>query len=258
MVTLQLNGHRIQGIRLAIFDKDGTLMELYHYWSQMVELRASLIQRELGLTTAQEEGIIFAMGVNRKEGRLRPDGPVGIKKREVVRQAAVDFLEAAGYGETSALCDAAFDEADRISSSDMRRYIRPIPGARELLAALAEGGCRNAIATTDRTGRASMALEYLGFADLVDLVVGADLVREVKPDPAMIRIILDRLGSGKEESVMVGDAITDIQMGLNAGLRASIGVRSGLTSGAELARYTPYVVDDVSEIRVTDERRVRA
>jgi HAD superfamily hydrolase (TIGR01549 family) len=255
MVTLHLDGHRIQGIRLAIFDKDGTLMELYHYWSQMVELRASLIQRELGLTAAQEEDLVFAMGVDRSKGRLRPEGPVGIKKREVVMQAAVDTLRSAGYGEKAGLCSSAFDEADRISSSDLRRYIRPIPGARELLAALAEGGCRNAIATTDRTGRASLALEYLGFADLVDLVVGADLVREVKPDPAMIQIILTQLGSGKEESVMVGDAVTDIQMGLNAGLRASIGVRSGLTSGEELARYTPYVVDDVSEIRVTDERR---
>jgi HAD superfamily hydrolase (TIGR01549 family) len=156
----------------------------------------------------------------------------------------------AGYGETTGLCSAAFDEADRISSSDLRRYIRPIPGARELLSALAAGGCRNAIATTDRTGRASLALEYLGFADLIDVVVGADMVREVKPDPEMIQIILERLRSDRDEAVMVGDAVTDIQMGLNAGLRASIGVRSGLTPGEDLERYTPYVVGDVSEIQV--------
>jgi HAD superfamily hydrolase (TIGR01549 family) len=255
MVTLHLDGHRIRGIRLAIFDKDGTLMELYHYWSQMVELRASLIRRDLTLTAAQEEDLIFAMGVDRRQGRLRPEGPVGIKRREVVMQAAVDSIRSAGYGERAELCISAFDEADRISSSELRKYIRPIPGARELLAALSEGGCRNAIATTDRTDRASLALEYLGFADLIDMVVGADLVREAKPDPTMIHTILTQLGSRKEESVMVGDAVTDIKMGLNAGLRASIGVRTGLTSGEELARYTPYVVDDVSKIRVTDGRR---
>ncbi|MDD1667398.1 MAG: HAD family hydrolase [Methanomicrobiales archaeon] len=252
MVTLQLDGHRIPGIRLAIFDKDGTLMELYHYWAQMVELRASLLRDGLGLSAAQEEGLILAMGVDREKGRLRPEGPVGIKKREVVMQAAVDSLRAAGFGDRTGLCISAFDEADRISSEDLRRYIRPIPGARELLAALAEGGCRNAIATTDRTARATLALEYLGFSGLVDLVVGADMVREAKPDPAMIRVILGKLGAGKEESVMVGDAVTDVQMGVNAGLAASIGVRSGLTPGEELARYTPYVVDDVSVIQVTD------
>jgi phosphoglycolate phosphatase-like HAD superfamily hydrolase len=43
MVALSVNSKIIQDVGLVIFDKDGTLIELYHYWSQMVALRARLI-----------------------------------------------------------------------------------------------------------------------------------------------------------------------------------------------------------------------
>jgi hypothetical protein len=39
-------------------------------------------------------------------------------------------------------------------------------------------------------------------------------------------------------------------MGLNAGLKASIGVCSGLTSERKLGEKTDYVIEDISMIRV--------
>ena len=47
---------------------------------------------------------------------------------------------------------------------------------------------------------------------------------------------------------MVGDAKTDVQIGINADFRASIGVCSGLTDREALSILTPYVIEDVSEI----------
>jgi phosphoglycolate phosphatase-like HAD superfamily hydrolase len=49
---------------------------------------------------------------------------------------------------------------------------------------------------------------------------------------------------------MVGDALTDIQMGLNAGLKASIGVLSGFATAEQLRTLTPFVVHDVSELNL--------
>ena len=43
MVDLLIESSVIRDVGLVIFDKDGTLIELYHYWSQMVALRARLI-----------------------------------------------------------------------------------------------------------------------------------------------------------------------------------------------------------------------
>ena len=43
MATLAVDRKFIHDVGLVIFDKDGTLIELYHYWSRMVALRARII-----------------------------------------------------------------------------------------------------------------------------------------------------------------------------------------------------------------------
>jgi HAD superfamily hydrolase (TIGR01509 family) len=240
----------IPGVDLVVFDKDGTLIELYHYWSQMVALRARLICEAFGLEAEHEAGLRWALGVDEKAGRLRPEGPVGLKKREIVIQAAVDYLTGAGRLETRPVCAAAFERADEESSRDLARFVRPTSGAEALVDALHSHGCRVAVATVDIRRRAQLALDFLGFGDKIDLVVGADQVARSKPDPEMIHLILKTLAVKPSRAVMVGDALTDLQMGLNAGLKASIGVLSGFATAEQLRTLTPFVAKDTSEITV--------
>jgi len=250
LVTLSVDRKAIHDVSLVIFDKDGTLIELYHYWSQMVALRARLVCEALGLDQTYEEGLKWALGVDEKAGRLRPEGPVGLKKREVVIQAAVDYLAGVGLRETRPGCSAAFDRADEESSQELGRFIRPIQGAEALVGALHTNGCRIAIATVDISRRARLALDFIGFGDQVDLVVGAEQVTRSKPAPDMINLILKTLGIKPSQAVIVGDALTDVQMGLNAGLKASIGVLSGFATAEQLRAMTPFVARDVSELIV--------
>jgi phosphoglycolate phosphatase-like HAD superfamily hydrolase len=248
MVDLLIESSVIRDVGLVIFDKDGTLIELYHYWSQMVALRVQLICEALGLGQEHESGLRWALGVDEKAGRLRPWGPVGLKKREVVIQAGTDYLENVGHRGSSRLCEQAFERADEISSGDLGRFIRPIRGAVSLMGALRKGGCRVALATVDVSRRARLAMEYMGTSGSIDLIVGGDEVARSKPDPEMIRVILDRLGVDPSQAVMVGDALNDVQMGLNAGLKASIGVLTGFASRDQMHAITPYIATDVSEI----------
>ncbi|MCU0591202.1 MAG: HAD family hydrolase [Desulfobacterales bacterium] len=250
MASLSLDRSVIPDVDLVVFDKDGTLIELYHYWSQMVALRARLIREALGLDRDHEAGLRWALGVDEKAGRLRPEGPVGLKKREVVVQAAVDYLAGAGLHETKPACAAAFERADEESSRDLARFVRPTPGAETLVDALHSHGCRVAIATVDISRRAQLAVDFLGFGGKIDLMVGADQVTRAKPAPDMLHLILKTLAIQASRAVMVGDALTDLQMGLNAGLQASIGVLSGLATAEQLRTLTPFVVRDVSEIKV--------
>ena len=248
MIDLSVDSHMIRGIGLVIFDKDGTLIELYHYWSQMVGLRARLIGAALGLASQHEDGLKWALGVDGKAGRLRPEGPVGLKKREIVIQAAMDYLDGIGHKDTRRLCEEAFERADEISGRDLQRFIRPIQGAAPLVRALHERGCRVAIATVDVGHRARLAMDFLGFGDKIDLVVGGEEVTRSKPDPEMIDLILARLGIDRSQAVMVGDALNDVQMGLNAGLRASVGVLTGFATRDQMQAVTPFVARDVSEL----------
>lgn len=250
MVNIKINNQMIEGIELVIFDKDGTLMDLYHYWSQMVGLRAKFICQELGLDAKHHNNLLYDMGVDSKVGKLRPEGPVGLKKREIVLQAAVDYLASIGYPETYNICFEAFKEVDRFSSDNLKQFIRPIDGANDIVNELSKNGCEIAIATTDVTKRAKLAMEFLGIADKIDFIAGADMVSNSKPDPEMIHVILNTLNIDKSNAVIVGDAITDVQLGINANLKASIGVLTGLSSYEQLKIITPYVINEISDMKI--------
>ncbi|MBS1239003.1 MAG: haloacid dehalogenase-like hydrolase, partial [Deltaproteobacteria bacterium] len=107
-----------------------------------------------------------------------------------------------------------------------------------------------ALATVDVSRRARLAVEFMGVTNALDLVVGGEEVSRSKPDPEMIRIILDRLGVDRSQAVMVGDALNDIQMGANAGLKASIGVLTGFATAEQMRALTSFVAQDVSELAV--------
>lgn len=250
MVNIKVNNQTIEGIDLVIFDKDGTLMDLYHYWSQMVGLRAEFICQELGLDAKHYGNLLYEMGVDSKVGKLRPEGPVGLKKREIVLQAAVDYLTSIGCPDTHNLCFEAFKEVDRFSSENLKRFIWSIDGANDIVNTLSENGCKIAIATTDVTERAKLAMEFLGIANKIDFIAGADMVSNSKPNPEMIHVILNTLNIDKSNAAMVGDAITDVQLGINADLKASIGVLTGLSSYEQLKMVTHYVANGISDLKI--------
>jgi HAD superfamily hydrolase (TIGR01549 family) len=250
MPHLSVGADIIRDIDLVIFDKDGTLIELYHYWSQMVALRARLICEALELGGENEAGLRWALGVDEKTGRLRPEGPVGLKKREIVLKAATGYLDGVGRKDTLRLCEQAFERADEISIENLNRFIRPIRGAVSLIRTLGDRGCRVALATVDVSRRARLAMDYMGISNMLGLVVGGEEVSRSKPDPEMIHLILDRLEVDRSRAVMVGDALNDVQMGLNAGLKASIGVLTGFATAEQLWALTPFFAQDVSEIKV--------
>lgn len=249
MVDICVRGEVIRDVDLVIFDKDGTLLELYHYWSQMVALRAKIIGERLNLNDALIDELMYEMGVDKKVGRLRPTGPVGLKKREIVLQAAVDYLKKNGFSNAYDICQDSFMEVDNLSLTMLGTLLKPINGALSLVETLHRNRCKVAVATTDRGDRAKLAMDFLGFGDKIDLIVGADQVKKPKPDPEIAHIILDNLKISPSNAIIVGDAETDVLVGVNARLKASIGVLTGFASFEDLKRITPYVVQDVSEIK---------
>ena len=250
MVNIGINEEIIDEIELVIFDKDGTLVDLYNYWANMINFRVVSAQKKLGFDESKNDDIMYAMGVDVASGRLRSEGPVGLKKREIVMQAMVDSLAEIGFPDTYNTCFQIFKEVDEQSVNHLKDIVKPVNGMHELINTLYEKNCKIAVATTDKTARADLVADFLGMSDKVNIVIGEDMVVNCKPHPDMANLILKELSVDKENTVIVGDAITDIEMGLNAGLKASIGVCSGLTSARKLEEKTKFVIEDISRIRV--------
>jgi HAD superfamily hydrolase (TIGR01549 family) len=120
--------------------------------------------------------------------------------------------------------------------------VRPLPGARELLAFLTSTGVPWAVATS---GGLDVAAPVLGLLDVPEGVpiVTRDSVAHAKPDPDLFLAAAERLGAAITDSVVVGDSVWDLLAARRA--RAlGIGLLSGGYGQEELERAGAYRVYD--------------
>ena len=155
------------------------------------------------------------------------------------------------------------EEAARLQRRHVDAYrrqvsqVRPLPGARELLAHLSQMGVPWAIATSGRTESAGPALELLGIPTGVP-VVTRDQVAHAKPDPDLFVEAAARLGVDVSASVVVGDSVWDLLAARRA--RAlGIGLLSGGYGQDELEQAGAYRVyeDPADLLRHLDEVGIR-
>lgn len=81
-------------------------------------------------------------------------------------------------------------------------------------------------------------LESLGIRERFDAIIGARPGMPLKPDPAPLRLALDRMNVTSAEAVMIGDSLQDIQAGKNAKV-ATCAVTWGFRSETQLAIVQP-------------------
>jgi len=144
----------------------------------------------------------------------------------------------------------ALDEARlaRLSAAHAEAYrgarIRPLPGARELLAYLTAQGLRWAIATSGRMETAAVNLTALGVDPKDNVVVTRDQVAHAKPDPDLFLAAAARLGAPIETAYVIGDSIWDM---LAAARCRALGI--GLLSGG----YGEQELQQASALRVYED-----
>ena len=206
-----------------LFDLDGTLVDsVYQHvlaWHEALEqegidLAVWRIHRKIGMS-----GGLFTNILLRETGLALDEARIERLRR----------LHAAAYNRTSA-------------------DIRPLPGARELLACLSEAGVPWAIATSGRMETARPVLETLGVDfDRVPIVT-RDQVKYAKPDPDLFLAAAERLGCDIESASVIGDSVWDMLAARRA--RAlGIGLLSGGYGSEELERAGAYrVYDDPADL----------
>jgi HAD superfamily hydrolase (TIGR01509 family) len=215
-----------------LFDLDGTLVDsVYQHvlaWSEAlekagIELSVWRIHRRIGMS-----GGLFVNALLRETGH------------RVTREEA--------------------DRLQRLHAEAYRRIavpVRPLPGARELLAFLSRSHVPWAIATSGRMATAAPALKTLGIPPGVPIVT-RDQVEYAKPDPDLFVTAAARLNVPIETSVVVGDSVWDLLAARRA--RAlGVGLLSGGYGQDELERAGAYRVynDPADLLRHVDEVGVR-
>ena len=93
-------------------------------------------------------------------------------------------------------------------------------GVKETLEKLMACGVKLSVATNAPTPFAIRMLEHLEVADMFDMIIGSDKVKESKPNPQMLNDILKyyRFDKAKHNAWMVGDNSKDMLSAKNAGI----------------------------------------
>jgi HAD superfamily hydrolase (TIGR01509 family) len=159
--------------------------------------------------------------------------------------------------------EVTIEDADRLRKLHADAYaeragdVRPLPGARELLAYLSELEVPWAIATSGHRESAGPTLELLEVPPSVP-VITRDLVERAKPDPDLFLAAAEALGMAITDSIVVGDSVWDLLAARRVNALA-IGLLSGGYGTDELERAGAYRVyeDPADLLRHLDEVGVR-
>ena len=113
--------------------------------------------------------------------------------------------------------------------------VNPVPGAEETFGWLNRHGIDVALTTGFDRPVADLLIGHLGWTGVADTTVCNDEVKSGRPAPDLIMAAMERLNHIDVARVAsVGDTISDLEAGANAGTGINIGVLSGAHSREQL------------------------
>lgn len=212
----------LRGIRLVIYDLDGTLIDS----TEAIVDTFNTLLRDEGLPIPAPGAI---------EALIGEPMPNILKK----------LLPPERQGDIQHFWDAYIPVYARISP----QKTRILPGVTETLTDFQHRGLKQSVATQKKGAVATRVLRELDLLKHMDLVLGIDDVAHPKPAPDIIELTLKRIGVKPEEAVFIDDTVVGLEAGKNAGTHI-IGVTTGPHNEEKLATLKPdYIIHGMSELR---------
>lgn len=207
------------GLRLAVFDLDGTLVDSQH--AIVASMRAAFESQALAPPEAAVVRSVIGLPLDAAIERINPDVR-GLQTQRI----------AEGYKH----------HAHEVQGASAGGPEPLMPGARAVLDRLEAAGVLLAIATgKGRRGLISV-LEAHGLRNRFVSLQSADDAPG-KPDPTMLRQAINEAGAEVADTVMIGDTVFDLQMAHNASVK-SIAVSWGYHQVEHLHSAGPHAMID--------------
>ena len=206
--------------KLAIFDLDGTLIDT-------IEDLGTAVNHALGLRGLPQHSIAQYRDM------------VGHGIRQLV-------INALGPAAGDPLTDEVLSDFVDYYVAHIDVHTRPYPGMQQLLADLQKKGIRLSVASNKfQQGTEKLVREFFPDIHFV-AVLGNSPELPLKPDAAVVQLIMEKAGVSREETVFVGDSATDMKTAANGGVR-SIGVSWGFRPRTDLQESGAMDIADSAE-----------
>lgn len=211
--------------KLVIFDLDGTLLNTIADLANSTNYALKV----LGYPIHEPDKYNFMVGngINKLFERALPDGEKTEENVLRVRQEFVPY----------------YDQHNADKS-------RPYPGVTELLETLQAAGMQLAVASNKYQAATEKLIAHYFPNIKFTAVFGQREGIPVKPDPIIVKEILQIAKVQEEETLYVGDSGVDMQTAINASV-TSCGVTWGFRPRTELESFHPdHIVDNAEEIKL--------
>lgn len=210
----------ITSCRLLVFDFDGTLVDTKKDIADSV----NRMLEELELKALDRETLYTFIGKG-------------------VNHLITCSLEGTKYNDLS----HAIDVFMRYYEAHLMDHTRLFPNCREMLEHFAHK--ENTILSNKPTRFITRILETLDCRAPFSTILGGDSMPAKKPDPGGLLHILEQHKVRREDALMIGDSLVDIETGKRAGVR-TCGVTYGHAGRESLTSAQPdWIIDDLSELK---------
>lgn len=211
----------MSGIRLCIFDFDGTLGNTANVI--LNTLKATFAKMGLPERTDDEYRSVIGLPLEECFSTLVPMSEARAKE-----------------------CAAAYRQI--FPTFNTEDAVTLFPSVRATLESLKERNIIIAIASSRNHESLDDYVLRLGLKPLVSYVVGADDVKLAKPNPEPVEKILNVFDAKPDECIVVGDAPYDILMGRNAGCRTCAVTYGNGTRESLKAADADYIIGKFDKI----------
>ncbi len=179
----------------------------------------------------------------RGEGRVRHWVGNGVER--LVQRALTDSLDGDPDRE---LFEKAFPIFSELYAENSSRRSVLYPGVREGLVWLESQPLRIGCVTNKAERYTLPILADLGIADHFEIVVSGDTLQVKKPDPGPLLHVADFFGVDPEQSLMIGDSMSDVKASRAAGF-SIVCMSYGYNHGEDIRDYNPdSVIDSMAEL----------
>ncbi len=212
---------------MVLIDVDGTLVDSVPDLAYCVDE----MLKQLGMPTRGEERVRHWVGN-------------GVER--LVKRALINDLN----GEPdAALYEKALPIFRELYSENTSKRSCLYDGVPEALEFLKTTGVKIGCVTNKASQFTLPILEDLGIRDYFETVLCGDMVAKKKPDPMPLLQVAEELGVAPENSLMLGDSMSDVKAARAAGF-AIICMSYGYNHGEDIRDYHPdAVVDSMAEVK---------
>lgn len=218
-------------IKLVIFDKDGTLInhdKLFIPWfNELLKKLEPLLSEENNLS--EKLGFI--------DGKFTYDSVIPCGTNKDIKNMIKDYTNINDNILNQIWNSTKFDYKNIDTHGDLNKIFSKIK----------EKGIKIAICTSDDRIPTTEMININGISKYIDYYVCGDDGGKTKPSGDPIRKICDYLNILPEESIMVGDTISDIKAGKDARCSKVISVLTGGYSKEEL-QGADIIIPNISHI----------